>query len=119
LEEEGKSAEISPWIAENSNGSMFQPSEKFLKATRAAEEVFLEVHGLQGFCKAEKIFSTTVDRILKTRPESSEIPKEAITLFVRSRTYFRIRNFNRKQASDISVFGQLNKIVYTGWGKFY
>lgn len=104
-DEAGKDSVVNVWIAANSKGGLRQPNKNLIEATKAAEEVFLEVHGREGFSKAKKILSTTVDKILRSKPECKKVPEEAIQLYVRTRTYIRIRTFNQQQASDISFLG--------------
>lgn len=98
------SVEVNSWIAENSNGGMTQPSKQFYKAASATEEIFLEVHGLEGFDNSANILKSTVDKVLKKHPECKAVPRPALEMLVRTRTYFRIREFNKNQAS----YGFLN-----------
>lgn len=47
-----KDEKCSLWIAANFKGGLRQPTDTFLEATKAMEQVFEEVHGPKGFCQA-------------------------------------------------------------------
>lgn len=97
-------AQVSQWIQINSNGSLLQPSSEFLKVAQAVEEVFLKIQGHDAFNKSSNIVENIMKEVNQICPQADSVPEEAVRRLIKTRIYFRVREFNRKKVNKIISF---------------
>lgn len=91
------------WIRCLSDGHLMYPSDDLYMVTIIMNETFEQFHG-STYSKESGIFKTVTDltqaKIMQQCP-NVKVPREVITLLVRTRTYIRVRAFNKKLKTDI------------------
>ncbi|KAL1488481.1 hypothetical protein ABEB36_014949 [Hypothenemus hampei] len=87
---QSSSTESSSWINHLDEGGLSKPSSTFMNTIVELNKVFIEMNGNDGIATGPNFMET-----LLLRSESIHCPDKAKRLFLRSRTFFRIKELNR------------------------
>lgn len=96
------------WICMISKGNCMYPSEQFLEPAEIMNEEFLKFHGTF-FSKEDKIFHKLTNIVLMKT--NNNFAKEIIACLVRTRTYIRLRKFN-KDITENNMHKKQSKKLY-------
>lgn len=80
---------------------MIYPSDHFLEAAFLMNKIFEQFHGTSTLSTSMWIFKTFTKLTMKEMPEECNIPEEVMPCLVRTRTYIRLREMNKKFVSDV------------------
>ena len=89
---------VAPWVFEISRGGLMVPINEFMAHVEKFEEEFIKFHGKSDLSRKPNIIRD-FEEILHTKFGPStiyEYSKKLLSLFARSRTYFRLRNLIQK-----------------------
>ncbi|EZA49088.1 hypothetical protein X777_12670 [Ooceraea biroi] len=81
------------WLSSISQGNCIYPSSDFLRAADVVNEEFENFHG-DFFNRGNKIFEKITDIVC--RKLNNNFPRKVISCLVRTRTYIRLRKFNKE-----------------------
>ncbi|KYN09765.1 hypothetical protein ALC57_18111 [Trachymyrmex cornetzi] len=94
------------WLSSISRGNCIYPSTDFLNATDIMNREFENFHG-NFFNRESNIFDKLTDIVCT---KLNNFPKNVIACLVRTRTYIRLREFNKKIVENNSLKKKANKM---------
>lgn len=97
------------WITFFSERNLMYPSDVVIYATNKMNKIFQEFHG--SFLSKEKWIFRSVTKLVQEKIKKFDVPKEVIECLVRTRTYIRLREINKKLKSDIRNKHRTKKIT--------
>ena len=93
---------VSPWIQALSRGGLRQPSVDWYQTVQSLETEFQHYHGDGKRIRHDHgVIKRLVYKLSANHPL---VPKEAITLFIKARTFIRMRYINRQSDSSKKRF---------------
>lgn len=98
------------WIQFFSEGNLMYPSDDLIYTANIMNKIFQEFHG-SFLSKEDWIFTSVTKLVQKKIKNKYHIPKEVIQCLVRTRTYIRLREINKKQKSDVTNKHATKKIT--------
>jgi hypothetical protein len=84
------------WIQSVSKGYLSHPSDELMIISKIAEKCFNNFHG-EYFSKEDYVIQKVINLIKKDNEYLNCIPEEVLQCLVRTRTYIRVREINKKQ----------------------
>ena len=93
------------WIEQLSRGGLLVPSDDWLNKISQFELIFIEEHGKDSLSKKKNVIQAVCDKIALKFPE---VPIEIIKIYVRTRTFIRLRHLNAKN-KKMKTEGQQRK----------
>ena len=89
---------LAPWIFQLSRGGLKVPTNEFMSDMECFEYEFIKFHGLHELSRKANIIRDFEEILInKFGPSTKyEYSKKLLSLFARSRTYFRLRNMIQK-----------------------
>lgn len=90
------------WIRFVSDGGLIYPSDEFMQVAIIMEKEFLAFHGEFGLRREKYIFKK-LTKLVKSKINSTiNVPDVVLTSLIRTRTYIRLRQMNKKLIVDRS-----------------
>jgi hypothetical protein len=86
------------WIQSVSKGYLSYPSDELMNISKIAEKCFNDFHG-EYFSTEDYVIQKVINLIKKDNEYLDCIPEEVLQCLVRTRTYIRVREINKKQYS--------------------
>lgn len=86
------------WLSTLSRGYLMNPTEEWLNMVLKMEKDFEEYHGKNGLSNREKVMKTLIDKLKVKYP----VDEFAITCYVRTRTFIRMKSLNKARANKRS-----------------
>ena len=105
------------WISHVSRGNLIFPSQDLSDAASIMEKVFNNFHGK--YMSAENLIFTKVTTIVmnKLNDINISIPTKVISCLVKTRTYIRLRELNKKRKESYEKIREASRTAKTQ--KFY
>ncbi|KYQ55476.1 hypothetical protein ALC60_05651 [Trachymyrmex zeteki] len=94
------------WLSCISRGNCIYPTAEFLKAAEVTDAEFNKFHN--NFFNLENKIFDKLSAIVCTKLQNT-VPPEVIACLVRTRTYIRIRNINKKIAINNNSYKNITK----------
>ena len=79
-----------------SDGHLIYPKDPLLNVARIIDSKFIEFHGQTNLSKESYIFEKVFEKV-KREARQHGIPVEVIKCLIRTRTYIRLREMNKKK----------------------
>ncbi|XP_011881585.1 PREDICTED: uncharacterized protein LOC105569599 [Vollenhovia emeryi] len=98
------------WINYISKGKLINPCTELFETAKIMEKLFQDYHG-SSICKEPWIFNTLASKIIELQDKNClVIPKKVLLCLIRTRTYIRVRELNKKLKSDAYKRKKIKKI---------
>lgn len=81
-----------------STGYLTRPSNDFANVVKILESIFIQFHGSESLSKEQGIIKSLMI-LVKSQIPQNIIPDEVLSCAIRTRTYIRIREMNRRISS--------------------
>ena len=90
------STEPPTWICHISRGSLIYPSDELIQTAQILEEVFNQFHK-DSLSETDLIFQKVAILVKQKFEKDFTLPNEVLLCLVRTRTYIRLRELNKKR----------------------
>jgi len=97
------------WISFLSRGKLTIPSPLLLEVTKAMNTIFEKYHG--SFISREPWIFKNIAKLTVQNDKFADIPEEVLLCLVRTRTYIRIREINKRLAQKAYCKKQKKKMI--------
>ena len=99
-----RNVEFSPekpsWILTLSDGYLMYPCDDLLEAAFMMNNNFNDFHGPVYLSESKFIFRTLTKLVMRNLPKDSCVTEDVMLCLVRTRSYIRVREINKKLLSD-------------------
>ncbi|KAF0748071.1 Uncharacterized protein FWK35_00019023, partial [Aphis craccivora] len=89
---------VNKYLLYISTGYLTRPSNDFANVMKILESIFIQFHGSESLSKEQSIIKSLMILVKSQIPQNS-IPDEVLSCAIRTRTYIRIREMNRRISS--------------------
>ncbi|XP_071577252.1 uncharacterized protein [Temnothorax nylanderi] len=84
------------WVKTVSKGYLIHPSEELMNLSKVVDECFVAFHG-EGFSTEDYVIRKVVSLVKNSGYDSNWVPEEVLQCLVRTRTYIRVKEINKKE----------------------
>ncbi|XP_071637320.1 uncharacterized protein [Temnothorax longispinosus] len=84
------------WVKTVSKGYLIHPSEELMNLSKVVDECFVAFHG-EGFSTEDYVIRKVVSLVKNSGYDSNWVPEEVLQCLVRTRTYIRVNEINKRE----------------------